>query len=329
MRYAVTFLAVLLLFSLSCKTDKKENVDFKYPETMKDSTIDEYFGTEVSDPYRWLEDDNSDETGAWVKAQNEFTFSYLNKIPFKDKIKNRLEEIWNYEKIGSPFKKGDYYYFYKNDGLQNQYVLYRTKELGKDAEVFLDPNTFSEDGTVSMSGTSFTKDGSLTAYQISEGGSDWRKVIIIDAESKEQLEDTLVDIKFSGLAWKGNEGFYYSSYDKPKEGSELSGLTQHHKLYFHKLGTAQKDDELIFGGDKQKRRYIGASLTEDQRFLIISAAESTSGNELYIQDLSTSGKIVPIMEGFDSDLYVVDNQSIVCVRVRAGLFQFGTNVLCR
>jgi len=309
MKHTATIITVLLFFMMSCKTNKTGNNNFNYPETMKDSTVDEYFGTKVPDPYAWLEDDHSEATKAWVKAQNEFTFSYLNKIPFKDKIKERLEKIWNYEKIGSPFKKGDYYYFYKNDGLQNQYVLYRTKELGKDAEVFLDPNTFSEDGTVSMSGTSFTKDGSLTAYQISEGGSDWRKVIVINAESKKQLEDTLVDIKFSGIAWKGNDGFYYSSYDKPKEGSQLSGLTQYHKLFYHTLGTKQSDDILIFGGNKQKRRYVGAYLTEDQRYLVITASESTSGNELYIKDLTTDdSEIIPIMEGFDSDLYIVDNQ---------------------
>ena len=308
MKYSLIIIAISFIFMMSCKTNKVENKDFKYPETLKDTTSDVYFGTKVEDPYRWLEDDNSAKTKAWVKAQNEFTFALLNKIPFKNKIKKRLEEIWNYEKISAPTKKGNYYYFYKNDGLQNQYVMYRSKELGKEAEVFLDPNTFSKDGTVSMSNVSFTKDGSIVAYQISEGGSDWRKVIILNAETKEQIADTLVDIKFSGIAWKGNDGFYYSSYDKPKEGSKLSGLTQYHKLFYHKLGTPQKEDKLIFGGDKQKRRYLGAYLTEDQRFLVISAAESTSGNELYIKDLSKDdSEITPIMTGFDSDLGIVDN----------------------
>ncbi len=309
MRYTSILFAISLIFMLSCKTNKVENTDYNYPETFKDTTSDVYFGTKVADPYRWLEDDNSEKTKAWVKAQNEFTFAYLNKIPFKDKIKKRLEEIWNYEKISAPTKKGDYYYFYKNDGLQNQYVMYRTKKLGEDAEEFLNPNTFSNDGTVSMSGVSFTKDGTLVAYQISEGGSDWRKVIILDAETKKQLEDTLVDIKFSGIAWKGNDGFYYSSYDKPKKGSKLSGLTQYHKLFYHKLGTSQKEDKLIFGGEKQKRRYIGAYLTEDQKYLVISAAESTSGNELYIKDLSNdNNKTIPIMTGFDTDLDIIGNE---------------------
>jgi prolyl oligopeptidase len=308
MKYAITLITLSVIFILSCKTQKVEET-FNYPISFKDTVIDTYFGTKVPDPYRWLEDDTSDSTKAWVKKQNEFTNSYLDKITFRETIKKRYEEIWNYEKVGSPTKHGNYFYFYKNDGLQNQYVLYRTKELGKDAEVFLDPNTFSKDGTVSMSGTGFSKDGSLIAYQISEGGSDWRKVIVLDAESKKQIEDTLVDIKFSGLAWKGNDGFYYSSYDKPKDGKELSGLTQHHKLFYHKLGTPQKDDQLIFGGNLQKRRYIGAYLTEDERFLVISAAESTSGNELYIQDLSKPGSIIiPVAKGFDYDLNVVDNQ---------------------
>lgn len=309
MKYLVLSISSFLILFSSCNQKDVNQQKFNYPETRKDTVVDDYFGTKIADPYRWLEDDNSEETKKWVEAENDFTFAYLNKIPFKDKIKKRLEEIWNYEKVSAPSKKGNYYYFYKNDGLQNQYVLYRTKELGKKAEVFLDPNTFSKDGTVSLGGVSFTKDGSLVAYQISEGGSDWRKVIILNAETKKQSEDTLYDIKFSGLAWRGDEGFYYSSYDKPKEGSRLSGLTQYHKLYFHKLGTPQKEDKLIFGGNEQKRRYIGAYLTEDQRFLVISAAESTSGNELYIKDLSAkNSKIIPVMTGFDSDIGIVDNE---------------------
>lgn len=309
MKYLVLSISSFLVLFSSCNQKDVNQQKFNYPETRKDTVVDDYFGTKIADPYRWLEDDNSEETKKWVEAENDFTFAYLNKIPFKDKIKKRLEEIWNYEKVSAPSKKGNYYYFYKNDGLQNQYVLYRTKELGKKAEVFLDPNTFSKDGTVSLGGVSFTKDGSLVAYQISEGGSDWRKVIILNAETKKQSEDTLYDIKFSGLAWRGDEGFYYSSYDKPKEGSRLSGLTQYHKLYFHKLGTPQKEDKLIFGGNEQKRRYIGAYLTEDQRFLVISAAESTSGNELYIKDLSAkNSKIIPVMTGFDSDIGIVDNE---------------------
>jgi prolyl oligopeptidase len=303
--------AVLLIAALfACNNaPKKPEITVTYPETKKVDTVDTYFGVEVADPYRWLEDDLSEETAAWVKAQNEVTFGYLDTIPFRNKIKERLEKLWNYEKVGSPTKHGEYYYFYKNDGLQNQYVLYRKKDLNADdAEVFIDPNKFSEDGTVSMAGTNFTKDGSLMAYLISEGGSDWRKIIIRKTETNEIIEDTLVDVKFSGVSWKGNEGFYYSSYDKPK-GSELSTKTQYHKLYYHKLGTDQKEDILVFGGEKQPRRYIGGSVTDDQKYLIIWAAESTTGNELYVQDISNPGnEIKPIVTGFENDHYVVDNE---------------------
>src|SRR5690606_5578264 len=203
-----------------------------YPETKKVDTVATYFGTEVPDPYRWLEDDRSEETENWVAAQNEVTFGYLESIPFREELKDRLSELRNYEKIGAPFKEGDYIYFSKNDGLQNQYVIYRKKGESGTPEVFLDPNKFSSDGTTSLGGLSFSEDGKILAYSISEGGSDWRKVIIMDAETKEIVEDTIVDVKFSGMSWKGNEGFYYSSYEKP-EGSELSAKTDQHRLFYH------------------------------------------------------------------------------------------------
>lgn len=279
----------------------------KYPPTKKTDVTDTYFGTPVADPYRWLEDDRAEDTKAWVQAENQVTQDYLAKIPYRAAIKSRLEKLWNYEKYSAPFKEGEHTYFYKNDGLQNQYVLYRQKE-GGEAEIFLDPNKFSKDGTTSLAGIEFTKDGSMAAYQISEGGSDWRKVIILKTADNSIIGDTLIDVKFSGLAWKGNEGFYYSSYDKPKEGSQLAGLTQYHKLYFHKLGTSQKDDQLIFGGEATPRRYIGAGVTEDNRFLIISASKSTTGNELYIQDLSKPGSpIVPVVDNFDGQHSIIDN----------------------
>ncbi len=305
MKKIILLISVLLLYS--CKTTP--NTLLNYPVTHKGTVVDNYFGTEVTDPYRWLEDDLSEETAKWVEAQNKVTFNYLDQIPFREKIKQRFEELWNYEKIGSPTMHGDYYYFYKNDGLQNQYVLYRTNDLAStEVEIFIDPNKFSEDGTISMTGTGFTKDGSLMAYLISESGSDWRKIIIKNTETYDIIGDTLIDVKFSDVSWRGNEGFYYSSYDKPKEGSQLSGITHLHKLYFHKMGTSQKEDVLIFGGEKQPRRYIGAYLTEDEKYLVISAAESTSGNELYLQDLTQAGsQIVPIITGFDAEHYVVDN----------------------
>ncbi|QLG45440.1 prolyl oligopeptidase family serine peptidase [Costertonia aggregata] len=293
---------------LACKTEtKKDPIVVNYPNTVKVDTIDTYFGTEVKDPFRWLEDDRSPETEAWVKEQNKTTFGYLEKIPFRDDLKNRLEKLWNYEKLGSPFKEGDYTYFYKNDGLQNQYVVYRTKDDGE-AEVFLDPNTFSDDGTTSLAGLSFTKDGSLAAYLISEGGSDWRKAIVMNAKTKEIVEDTLVDIKFSGISWKGNDGFYYSSYDKP-EGSELSAKTDQHKIYYHKVGTPQEEDELVYGGrPSEKHRYLGARLTEDNRYLIISARISTYGNKLFIKDLEDpNGLLIPILDDTESSSYIIEN----------------------
>lgn len=277
-----------------------------YPETKKGETVDVYFDTKVSDPYRWLEDDKSAETGAWVKAQNEVTYGYLDKIPFREELKKRMEKLWNYEKISAPFTQGKHIYYSKNNGLQNQSVIYRKGENGKD-EVFLDPNTFSKDGTTSLGGLDFSKDGTKAAYAISEGGSDWRKVIIIDALSKKVLEDTLVDVKFSGISWLGNEGFYYSSYDKPK-GSELSAKTDQHKLYFHKLGTPQKNDKVIFGAD-QKRRYVNGYVTEDDHYLIISAANSTYGNELYIKDLTKSNSpITTIVDNFNSDNSIIETE---------------------
>ncbi|MEC8832901.1 MAG: prolyl oligopeptidase family serine peptidase [Bacteroidota bacterium] len=305
----ISLLAALILVA-ACKEESKtrEPITVNYPTTKKVDTVDNYFGTDVPDPYRWLEDDRSEETEAWVKTQNATTFGYLDKIPFREDLKNRLEKLWNYEKVGSPFKEGNYTYYYKNNGLQNQYVVYRKKEGGEE-EVFLDPNTFSEDGTTSLMGLSFTKDGSKAAYLISEGGSDWRKGIIIDAESKEIVEDTLVDIKFSGISWKGNDGFYYSSYDKP-EGSELSAKTDQHKLYYHKLGTPQSEDQIVFGGTpEEKHRYVGGYVSEDENYLFITASISTSGNKLFMMDLSQDNpELITILDDTDSDTYVIDNE---------------------
>ena len=295
------FLALLLVFaSCQSKISMKE-----YPMTEKKEVVDTYFGVEVVNNYRWLEDDLSDETAQWVKQQNEVTFDFLNQIPIKNALTERLTEIWNYEKLSAPFKRGDYTYFYKNDGLQNQYVVYREKN--NEEEVFLDPNSFSDDGTVSLSSLSFSPDGSLAAYAISEGGSDWRSVIVIDALTKEIIEDTLVDIKFSGVSWKGNEGFYYASYDKP-EGSELSAMTDQHKLYFHQLGTPQSDDKVVFGAT-EKYRYVWGGVSEDGRFLNISASTSTSGNKLFIKDLNQENSpIINIVNDYDSDSYVLHNE---------------------
>lgn len=304
--------AALSIF-VSCKNETenvREPITVEYPETKTVDTVDTYFDVAVNDPYRWLEDDRSEETKAWVKSQNEATFGYLDNIPYREELKERLTKLWNYEKIGSPFVEGDYTYFYKNDGLQNQYVIYRYK-TGEDpstAEVFLDPNTFKEDGTISLGGTSFSKDGKTLAYAISEGGSDWRKILVMDVETKEIVEDTLVDIKFSGMSWYKNEGFYYSSYDKPK-GSELSAKTDQHKVYYHKIGTKQSEDQLIYGGTpEEKHRYIYGGVTEDDRYLIITPRVSTSGNKLYIKDLTVpNAPLVEILGHTDSDSNIIEN----------------------
>lgn len=296
----------------ACQEEKKTQtpITVNYHKTKKVDTVDTYFGVDVPDPYRWLEDDMSEETGNWVKEQNKVTQGYLDHIPFREQLKERLTKVWNFEKIRSPFKEGDYTYFFKNDGLQNQYVVYRYK-TGEDpqtAEVFLDPNTFKDDGTISLGSLSFSEDGETAAYSISEGGSDWRKVLVMNAQTRELIEDTIVNVKFSGISWKANEGFFYSSYDKP-EGSELSAKTDQHKLYYHKLGTKQSDDQLIFGGtEAEKHRYVFASVTEDNRYLVVQAAVSTSGNKLFIKDLTDNNSdFVTVLDHTDSDTNVLEN----------------------
>ena len=292
----------LLTIILSCQNTN----NLKYPTTEKRVVIDSYFGTDIQDPYRWLEDDLSEETMDWVNNQNKTTFNYLNSIPYKRNIKKRLEQIWNYEKRTSPFNEGDYTYYYKNNGLQNQYVVYRKKD-SEDEEVFLDPNSFSEDGTISLTGLDFSKNGNLVSYSISEGGSDWRKVVVMYTETKEIIGDTLTNIKFSGISWKNNDGFFYSSYDKP-EGSELSEMTDNHKLYYHKLNTDQNQDKLIFGGKStDKYRYVSSSVSEDNKYLFITASNLTDGNKLFVMNLTKdSNKIEVVSDDETTDDYVIE-----------------------
>jgi len=307
----------MVVGSIAAQAQNRAAFTGTYPETQQSGEVDGMYGQKVPDRYRWLEDDMSENTKNWVIKQNNVTADYLKRIPFRDAISNRLTQLWNYEKYSAPFKEGEYTYFYKNDGLQNQSVLYRQKGNGV-PEVFLDPNKLSADGTTSLQGIEFTHDGSMAAYQISEGGSDWRKVIVINTATGAKIDDTLHDVKFSGLSWYKNEGFYYSSYDKPK-GSALSEMTQVHKLYYHKLGTEQSKDKLIFGGEQMQRRYVGGGVTEDDRWLVISAANATYGNEMYLMDLTKKdAPVVPVVTGFDNEqdvvyaeggkLYIVTNQ---------------------
>ncbi|MEP6674151.1 MAG: prolyl oligopeptidase family serine peptidase [Ferruginibacter sp.] len=287
-----------------------KSIAVKYPDTKKDTTIkDDYFGTQVADPYRWLENDTSAETGAWVKAENEVTQNYLKQIPFHDGIAKRYENLMNYEKFSAPTKEGKFIYYFKNSGLQNQSVMYREPVEGGAAEEFLDPNKFSADGTTSLAGTNFSEDGSMMAYNISQGGSDWQKIIVMDAVNKKQSADTMQDIKFGSASWKGNDGFFYSTYDRPKEGSFLAGKTDNHKLLYHKMGTAQKDDKLIYGGDAAHPiRYVGGTVSEDQKWLIIFGANDTYGNSLSILDLTKpDAKIQMLVADMKNQHGIVDN----------------------
>ncbi len=292
-----------------CNNPGSENkpIEMKYPVTKKDSTVkDDYFGTLVTDPYRWLENDTSAETAAWVKAQNEVTGNYLSLIPYRDAIRKRYEQLYNYEKYSAPFKEGKHNYYYKNSGLQNQSVLYRETEGSAEPEVFLDPNTFSKDGTTSLSGINFSKDGSMAAYNISEGGSDWQKLVVMDAVTKKQTGDTL-KLKFSSASWKGNDGFYYCTYGEPKGGSQLSGVTENHKLYYHKVGTAQKDDKLVYGSDTKPTRYIWNQVSEDQKWLVIYTANETYGNGLYVQNLDKPGSpFISIVDDMKNQHTIID-----------------------
>ena len=279
----------------------------KYPDTKKSNQTDDYFGTKVPDPYRWLEDDNSEETKAWVKEENKVTADYLTTIPFRDKVHQRLEEMWNYPKYSSPFKKGEYYYFYKNDGLQNQSVLYRQKGLSGEAEVFIDPNTMSKDGTAVPGTPVFTKDAKYCAYMLAQSGSDWEEAYVMDVKTKKLLADKIQFIKFSGLSWKGDEGFYYSRYPQPDEKSKLSKQNEYHKVYYHALGTAQTADVLIYEDKDHPLRTIGGGLTEDERFLIISKSEGTSGDEIWVKDLNGKNDFVQLIKGFDTEAGLIDN----------------------
>jgi prolyl oligopeptidase len=291
----------------SCK--QKSIRHLPYPQTDRSDVVDDYFGTKVADPYRWLEDDHSPETAEWVKAQNAVTENYLSQIPFRSRIRERLTELWNYPRYSTPFKKGDYYYFFRNDGLQNQSVLHRQKGLDGAPEMFLDPNTLSADGTVALTGVYFSNDSRYMAYSVSRAGSDWTEFFVMDVETAKTLDDHLQWAKFSGAAWKGN-GFYYSRYDEPDATGRFSNQNRFHKVYYHTVGTPQSSDRLIYEDREHPLRYMFAQVTDDEEYLIISVSEGTSGNELYFQSLSQpSARITPLVKGFSNNSSVVDHHN--------------------
>lgn len=310
----LAIVSMVVLFTACNKTIVTENIGemsskINYPNTLRDDSVqDDYHGTIIKDPYRWLEDDNSEETKAWVTAQNAVTFDYLSKIPYRDSLKQRIEKLWNYERFGIPFKEGDYYYYFNNNGLQNQSVLYRVSNLtDAEGELVLDPNTFSEDGTASLGGMSFDKSGQYLAYQVSEGGSDWRTVKVRDVITGELLEDQLNWIKFSGLSWAAN-GFYYSRYPEPEADGELSAKNEYHSVYYHKLGDKQENDQLVYVDNDNPQRNVYASTSSDERFLILSTSESTSGNAFSIKALDTDDSLMPVVTAFDHDYSFVGNE---------------------
>lgn len=300
-------ISTIVLMTSCAKKEKVKINMMAYPETKKENVVDDYFGTKIEDPYRWLENDTSKETAEWVKAQNAVTQNYLSQIPFREDIKKRLTEIWNYEKVSAPFKKGEYYFYYKNDGLQNQSVLYYKKGLEGKEEVFLDPNKLSDDGTVALSGIYFSHDNKYAAYIISKSGSDWNEIYVKEVANASDTKDHIEWVKFSSAAWQG-DGFYYSRYDEPKGVSELSNQNQFQKVYYHKLGEEQSKDILIYEDKAHPLRYFGAEVSDDEHYLYIYASEGTSGSEILIKDLKKKdSKFEVLLKGFEYNYGIIDN----------------------
>ena len=256
----------------------------KYPQTPRDNTVDEYFGVKVADPYRWLENDTSAATAQWVEAENEVTNAYLAKIPFRGKLLKRLKEVANYEKVGTPFKKHGRWYLYKNNGLQNQSVLYTMDRLDGEQRVFLDPNTLSTDGTVALKGCYFSHDGKYMAYAISRSGSDWQEFYVMDVKTGQLLNDHIEWAKFSGAAWQG-DGFYYSSYDAPVAGKEFSNVNEVQKIYYHKMGTPQREDVLFYQNPAYPKRFYSVSVNKEETVMFLFESGERQGNHLYVRDL--------------------------------------------
>jgi len=302
----------LLPISILCacsngKVETKKSAPLQYPQTKKVDSSSAYFGTTIPDPYRWLEDDNSAETAEWVKAENKVTFDYLSKLPYREKIKQRLSKVWNYVKCGTPFKEGAYTFFLKNDGVQNQSVLYVQKG-NEEAHTLIDPNKLSAEGTTALSSPVPCKGGHLLAYMLSKAGSDWTDIHVMDVNSGVEKKDVLKWVKFSGISWRGDKGFYYSHYDEPKGGHELSRKNEFSKVYFHTLGEDQAKDLLVFEDKEHPTRSFGAALSEDERFLFIEGSETTSGNSLMVKDLSKpAGDYIHLVDNFENNYGVIDN----------------------
>lgn len=295
-------LALSALVAGACTQSGKIN----YPETQKVDVVDTYFGTEVSDPYRWLEDDNSAETANWVTQQNAVTFAYLESLPARNEIKSRLTELMDYPKVGTPFKRAGKYFYYRNNGLQNQSVLYMADKLGGEEKILLDPNKLSDDGTVALSGIEISPDGKYLVYRISRSGSDWNEIYVKNIETGEQLPDVIKWVKFSGTSWAG-DGFYYSAYPKPAGGSELSASNENHQVRFHKLGTNPENDPVVYKEPEFPKRLFGAYATEDKQFLLLSRSDASSGNALSFRRITDSRQFIPLMESFEYDFGVIDN----------------------
>ncbi|WP_020539667.1 prolyl oligopeptidase family serine peptidase [Lewinella cohaerens] len=303
-----------LLFLLACNNNTEQEVTttayekmtVKYPATATVDHTDDYHGTAIADPYRWLEVDTAQDVEAWVKEQNAVTFGYLENIPFRKKIEERLTELLNYPRLSSPFRAGDYYFFYKNDGLQNQAVIYYQKGLDGEPEVFIDPNTWSEAGTTAISLVGFSEDDRYVAFTVADAGSDWRKIKVMEVATKKELDDELEWVKFSGAGWSG-DGFFYSRYPAPEAGQELSGNNQYHSVYFHKLGTPQSEDELVFRDDDNPNNYHYGGVTEDGDYFVMYDAPGTDGFAAYYKDLKNDGDFVALFPGYKNKSSIVHN----------------------
>lgn len=311
MKKLVYLSPLAFLFACGNQTQQKvaeAGVNLSYPKTKKVDTSNVYFGTTIADPYRWLEDDNSAETAEWVKAQNQLTFGYLSTIPFRDKVKERLTKVWNYTKYTTPFKEGKTIFFFKNDGIQNQSVLYVQDDEKAEPRILIDPNTLSADGTTSLAVPVPCEGGAMLGYQLSKAGSDWAEIHVKDVKTGTDKPDVIKWVKFSGIAWKGSEGFYYSRYDAPKDGHAFSNKNEYQKVYYHKMGDAQEKDVLVYEDKQHPLRNFAGGISDDKKILIIEASESTSGNSVMVKDLTkANAPFKVIVDNFENNYGIIDH----------------------